>query len=163
MNTIAVKCQRCAFRGPQESFPRGPNLQYLKTCGKCLKKVADKRDGKKRQSAGDKENDIDETQPRKRAKPSHDEVPTLAWDTFISLLTENKGSAFELEALVYVPSGDPLTHPRSSLDKATRISRDIWDATGYRFKYVTYTISNSRLTESSATRNSTRVEHQTRS
>lgn len=141
-----MKCQRCACRGPQESFPRGPNLQYLKMCGKCLKKVADKRDGKKKRSAGDKENDIDEMQTHKRAKPSHGKVPTLTWDTFISLLTENKGSAFELEALVYILLGDPLTPPRSSLDKATRISCGVWDATRYRFKYVTYTISNSRLT-----------------
>jgi hypothetical protein len=100
-----------------------------------LKATSKKRRAKKRQTK-DKKNEVANLHPRKRSKLSAEEIPTLSWDVFLSLLTENKDDAFELEAFLNVPIGGPLVDAKGGLDRAKAVSKAVWDATGYRFKYV---------------------------
>jgi hypothetical protein len=112
----------------------------MKTCAKCLKVTSEKRGAKKRQ-AGDKENnDMAEERTHKRFKLSADEVPTLSWEAFVTLLAENKDNAFELEAFVSVTTG-PLTEAMTGLERAKIVSQAVREATGYRFKYVLYVLN----------------------
>jgi hypothetical protein len=57
------------------------------------------------------------------------------WDKFIDLLKANKGVPSKLDMLVELLQ-EPLTLVESPHDRAVMVSRAIWAATSYGFKYV---------------------------
>jgi hypothetical protein len=94
----------------------------MKTCAKCLKVTSEKWGAKKCQ-AGDKENnDMVEEHIHKWFKLSADEVPTLSWEAFVTLLAENKDNIFKLEAFVSVTTG-PLMESMTGLKQAKIVSQ----------------------------------------
>jgi len=63
------------------------------------------------------------------------------WSVFISTIEENKDSTFELYAIVTLESDK--TAPKAPLENsahglAKNITKEAWDATGFRFKYVQF-------------------------
>ena len=125
-----IKCQRCAFQGKQDEFPQKPNLQYYKTCGLCTTKKAEKRQAK------------DGEKPKRRAAGKDRApggIPTLTWSAFILAIEENNDSAFEVHAIITLESDKtvPKALPENSAHGlAMNIAKAVWDATGFRFKYV---------------------------
>ncbi|KAF8236696.1 hypothetical protein L208DRAFT_1525171 [Tricholoma matsutake] len=60
------------------------------------------------------------------------------WSTFISTIKENKDSAFELHAIVTLESNEtaPKAPPENSAHGlAKNITKEAWDATGFRFNF----------------------------
>ena len=60
----------------------------------------------------------------------------LQWDSFISLLKDNKDEAFELHAFVELNQDTPFSQLASGHDIAMAVARSVKDATGFRFKCV---------------------------
>jgi hypothetical protein len=117
----------------------------MKCLGIANRKAAEKRAEKHQHT--DKENvedsqatDSSEHQKGKskgtaKGKSTVKHPPTLTWDEFISVLTENKDHPFELEAFVKM-NRDLLTAVKSNHDRAIEVANATKDATGFRFKYV---------------------------
>ena len=127
-----VKCVRCTYRGRQDSFPRNAHLQFLKTCTSCLEKQSANRSLKKMISG--KEN-IPQKATGARRRVGEGRPSTLAWEEFVVLLSKHKGQAVEFSAFVKELSQE-ATEPREDLERAKAAAKAVWDATGYRFKYV---------------------------
>jgi hypothetical protein len=129
-----MKCPCCSFKGPPSEFPRNASLKILKTCGKCLTKVAVKQAG--RAGAGKENQGEEKSQPAGKSKVASDHPPMLEWEIFISLLKNCCDHACELNAFVTDPSRTALTPIKNCHDWAIAVSRVVWEATGYCFKYV---------------------------
>src|SRR5262249_16863577 len=110
-------------------FPLSPSLKRLKTCLSCLKKQAAIRSSRE-DSQKEKENipPHDHADTQKLQRPS-----TLSWNEFLSLLRGGHGYPHSIDAFVEELPHDPLCEQNVS-DRATTVSKAIWEATGYRFK-----------------------------
>lgn len=131
-----VRCSRCTFRGPQSVFPRKTNLQYLKTCSNCTEKLAQEREEKRQARGGDKDKENVRGNRRGPAIQPVERRPTLLWTNFISLLESHKEDAFELDALIDLMGlsiREALSEPMTNHGVATKISEEVWKATGYRY------------------------------
>lgn len=125
-----IKCSRCKFRGPQEEFPRRANLEYSKACGPCSQKKAN--DTAKKRRAKDEENGKQTRQRRTLGKDrSAGGRPSLDWETFIQLLSDNKNDAFELDAIVKLVA---FENSKTAAEIANDVAHEVREATGYRFK-----------------------------
>jgi len=60
--------------------------------------------------------------------------PQISWEEFVTLLTENHNSAFELTTLVMLCDHELLTPPQSSHEQAKALSLAVREAAGYWFK-----------------------------
>ena len=126
-----IKCTRCKFAGEQCEFPHKPDLQYYKTCKSCTEKKA-------RQQQEKQANKPKRPAPGKDTTPSG--LPEIAWDIFLTLLADNKTHVFDLHTFVSLDREHPALETElngSSHDLSMCIARDVWSATGFRFKYVT--------------------------
>ncbi|KAG6835113.1 hypothetical protein H0H93_004744 [Arthromyces matolae] len=135
-----VKCSRCAYRGPQSSFPRRALDHYLKTCNSCTAKnnnAAKKR--RRQQNDNDDDDDSASESESKRRRLLGKDVgiegpPTLQWSQIAHLLKDNADHEFELHA--YAQLDDPNIYlNRSGAELARHIAKLVWDLTGYRFIY----------------------------
>lgn len=97
MPDTLIKCSRCKFRGPQDAFPRRANLEHSKACGPCSQTKAKNAAEKRR--AKNEECGKEMRQLRTLGKDRYG-CPSLTWDVFIQLLSDNKNDAFELDAIV---------------------------------------------------------------
>ncbi|KAF7344983.1 SWIM-type domain-containing protein [Mycena venus] len=136
---LAVKCDRCPYRGPQSTFPQKKNLTYNKSCFACKKKQAEER-AEKRASKNDA-NDTDEaTRGTRRAPPIQptEGYTTLEWQECAALLDTHKNDAFELETFVSVlgeSAKAAFDGLESGKDVADKMAQLVWNITGYRFIY----------------------------
>lgn len=125
-----IKCSKCDFRGAQTDFPRKPNLGYMKTCSRCTER--------RRNAAAAKRQDISEKDGSKKKKQtlgkdsSPQGLPTLTWDEFLCLLSENTNCAFELDAFVTLT----VEGSKSSKELATDIAQKVWEAVGFPLKAI---------------------------
>ncbi|KAJ7240933.1 hypothetical protein C8J57DRAFT_1561968, partial [Mycena rebaudengoi] len=103
-----VKCSRCPYRGTQSKFPQKKNLSYKKTCVACTEKTAEARVKKR------SENDAPPVTGKKKGpavQPAQG-YTTLEWDECVSLITEYKNQAFELETFVSMTGGSAKARSR---------------------------------------------------
>jgi hypothetical protein len=99
----------------------------LKTCKSCLEKQSAIRTGQQEKENVNPQDNLKDKPKAPKARPV-----TLSWETFLSLLKDNLGRPFEVDAFVELIC-DPLV-VQSASDQATTISKAIWEAMGYRFK-----------------------------
>jgi hypothetical protein len=122
-----MKCTRCKFTGLPSEFPKSVKMKVLKTCADCLSKQAITRI---QRANRDKENEgISQAE---LVTTENGRAPMLEWKVFISLLRDSSNHACELDAFVKEPSREPLMPCH---ERAIAVSRAVWDATGYRFKW----------------------------
>jgi hypothetical protein len=106
-------------------------LKHTKDCHDCREKR-----NKNKKTEKEEEN---ENATRKRRAPLGKDTsvkgpPTVSLAAFISLLEGNKEKAFEIHTFVQL-SG---LESNSGHDCAIELSKMIWNATGFRFKYVQF-------------------------
>ena len=141
-STEIIKCLRCPFKGPESSFPRKQNMRFSKTCLTCLE-ITNAKTAKKRALQAkkplhtDKENMESGSDECRKGKSITKHPPTLTWDKFLSILTENKDHPFELHTFVKINQDSP-TAVKTTHDQAVDVANAVKQATGFQFKYVQY-------------------------
>ena len=143
-----AKCSRCAYRGPQSSFLRKKNLAFLKTCHECTRGLLEKCAIQQETCHANLETPTVKKRTGLRPHESGQRL-TLSWLETRKLLTEHKKEAFTLNVVLNLEQSDILeaiadlddTHSEPDSVNgiiARKIAMETWEATGYRFMYVTH-------------------------
>jgi hypothetical protein len=114
-------------------------MQHSKICHSCKEKSAEKR-----RNLGNKEN-LPQRKDGRDTSPQG--PPLLRWDSFVSLLGDNKHEAFELHAFVTLNEDSPHSQLASGHDIAIAIAKSIKEVTGFRFKCVPFHCTPDNLAE----------------
>jgi hypothetical protein len=126
------KCNRCQFRGPPSAFPRKANLQPAKSCRTCLQnRNATYHSGKHQQANKENRNTGGTVTEAPIKAAAQQQVLTLSWLDILSLLLQNKDSAFEMD--VFVKFDDPEA-PKTGRDRVKEVVEGVRAAIGFKFK-----------------------------
>ena len=119
----------CGFKAPPSEFLLSATLKPFKTYASCFKKKATYRASQQKKKNIEVQNS--------QIGPSAKKHLTLMWGEFLSLLNDNHGCPWELDAFVVEPeNGSPIA-TQSIHDHATAVSKAIWKVIIYQFKWVT--------------------------
>lgn len=130
------KCSRCKYRGPPESFPRKRNLEYHAKCQACLDSTAKHRENQRAAKDNPESSGAKKTRPGPAIHATEREE--MDWESIIDLLEKNKKHPCELDVIaklnVFVEELE-LEDPENGVI-ARRLTRAIYESTGYRYMYV---------------------------